>query len=149
MTHLTMTEVFLVRSPNHIVEGLMLIMFRGMPSGAVVPHGNLFALKNSSSCGKMWSLFNTHSGRIWQYHYAKDEPTLGCLQAWICVARLVVTWHRISGIFLNISKLFTCICSWETVSVFKTRQKELKQKNKTKLLTCELNSCPKLVKRYS
>jgi len=52
MTHLAMTEVFLVRSPNHIVEGLMLIMFRGMPPGDVVPQGNLFALKNSSSCGK-------------------------------------------------------------------------------------------------
>lgn len=116
VTHLTMTEVFLVRSPNHMVEGLMLIMFRGMPSGAVEPHGNLFALKNSSSCENHHCVLCI--GHIWWCHYAKVERTLGCLQAWICVARSVVTWHRISGIFLNISKLFTCIYNRETVLMF-------------------------------
>lgn len=50
--YLTMTLVFLVRSPNHIVEGLMLIMRSGVPSGAKEPHGSLFALNNSSSCHK-------------------------------------------------------------------------------------------------
>lgn len=69
VTHLTMTEVFLVRSPNHMVEGLMLIMFRGMPSGAVEPHGNLFALKNSSSCEKatiVTTIRDVHEGVIMQ-----------------------------------------------------------------------------------
>lgn len=146
MTNLTTTEVFLVRSPNHIVEGLMLMMFRGMPSGAVEPQGNLFALKNSSSCGKTAHLWSTSTLTHSQL-YRKTQQTFGWRQAWICVARLVVTWHRISGIFLNMSKLFTCICSKETVLIFNTNAESTKVK--TQSLTCELNSCPKLVKRYS
>lgn len=48
--HLTITLVFLILSPNHIVEGLMLIMCKGDPFWQVIPQGSLFPRKQSSSC---------------------------------------------------------------------------------------------------
>lgn len=60
-----MTLVFLVRSPNHMVEGLMLIMRSGVPSGAKEPHGSLFALNNSSSCHKQKIMTPRRSAAEW------------------------------------------------------------------------------------
>lgn len=50
-THLTTTLVFLVLSPNHMVDGLTLMMCSRLPFWEVIPQGSLFARKNSSSCG--------------------------------------------------------------------------------------------------
>ena len=42
LAYLTMMLVFLVLSPNHMVDGLMLIVWSGILFLEVMPHGNLF-----------------------------------------------------------------------------------------------------------
>lgn len=107
------TLVFLLLSPNHMVDGLMLIICRGEPSSAERPHGKRLPWKNSSSY--------THTHVHSHHHYLLHESyinvsiigcrvcTLGCRQAWICVLRSVVTKLRISGIFMNMDRLLTWI----------------------------------------
>lgn len=51
-SYFMITLVFLVLSPNHMVDGLMLMIRRGVPSEAVQPHGSLLPWKNSSSCAQ-------------------------------------------------------------------------------------------------
>lgn len=79
--NLTITLVFLVLSPNHMVDGLMLIVWSTVWFLEVIPQGNLFHWKYSSAFG-------------WR-------------QAWIWVFLSVVRWCRISGMFLNMSSLST------------------------------------------
>lgn len=63
-SYFMITLVFLVLSPNHMVDGLMLMIRRGVPSEAVQPHGSLLPWKNSSSCAQK----HTNQGSV-------NEPT--------------------------------------------------------------------------